>query len=346
MAKHKPHLALIYAGGTIGSEYDESTGGLRPVDFSRLKKFLPELAHINAIVKTFSTHSPKDSSEATPDDWNELAELVARHHDEYDGFVILHGTDTMAYAASALSFMLEGLAKPVVFTGSQLPLNIRRSDGRENILNALELAALRYANGLPRFTEVAILFRHQLYRACRATKVSTEHFEAFESPNFPALAEVGVHFRFREHLLLPPSEIPLTLSKIDPGVVIAYITFFPGIKSRLLGSILRTPGLKAVILETFGAGNIPNDPEILDLLQEAAARQIIMVNTTSCTWGSVRQDEYAAGRRVAETGAFSARDMTREACVAKLYYLLSAFSDPREIRELWNSSLRGELTHQ
>lgn len=344
MAKRKPRLALIYAGGTIGSEYDAITGALKPVDFTRLKKFLPELAHLNAIVETFSTSQPKDSAEATPEDWNELADLVGRHHDSFDGFVILHGTDTMAYAASALSFMLEGLARPVVFTGSQLPLNIRRSDGRENILNALELAALRDAKGQPFFAEVTILFRHQLLRATRATKISTDHFEAFESPNFPPLAEIGVHFRFREHLLLPPAEGPFRIRNINTDQTLAYLTFFPGLKAQMIGNVVRTPGLRAIVLETFGTGNITNDPEILDLLSEAYQKNIVLINISSCKRGSVRQDTYAAGRRLASLGALSAYDMTREACVAKLYYLLSVASAYEEVSALWVRNLRGEFT--
>jgi len=344
VANRKPRLALIYAGGTIGSEYDAITGALKPLDFTRLKKFLPELAHLNAIVETFSTSHPKDSAEATPEDWNELAGLIAQHHDAFDGFVILHGTDTMAYAASALSFMLEGLARPIVFTGSQLPLNVRRSDGRENILNALELAALRKASGKPLFTEVTILFRHQLHRANRATKISTDHFEAFESPNFPPLADIGVHFRFREHLLLPFAERPFRIRKINADLPLAYLTFFPGLKAQLIRNTLLTPGLRAIVLETFGTGNIPNDPETLDVLREAFEKHIVLISISSCKRGSVRQDTYAAGRRLASLGALSAYDMTREACVAKLYYVLSVASNPEKIKALWMHNLRGEIT--
>lgn len=344
MVSRKPRLALIYAGGTIGSEYDAATGALKPVDFSRLKKFLPELAHLQATVETFSTRRPKDSAEATPEDWNELATLVAQYLQAFDGFVILHGTDTMAYAASALSFMLEGLDRPVVFTGSQLPLNIRRSDGRENILNALELAALRKADGQPVVSEVTIVFRHQLYRAVRATKISTEHFEAFESPNFPPLADIGVSFRFREQLLRPLPGRLFRLQTIKPDVAIAYLVFFPGIKAAVIRNIISTTGLRAIVLETFGAGNIPNDPEIVELLHEAQQKQILLINITSCKRGSVRQEAYAAGRRLASLGALSAYDMTREACIAKLYYVFSVTSNSEEARTLWMQNLRGEVT--
>ncbi|MCS6979769.1 MAG: asparaginase [Flavobacteriales bacterium] len=344
MKKARPHIALLYAGGTIGSERDVQSGALRPVDFSRLRTFLPELSTMAMRVSAYSVRNPKDSSEVTPEDWNELAGLVASLRESHDGCVILHGTDTMAYAASALSFMLEGLDRPLIFTGSQLPLNVRRSDGRENILNALELAALRKPDGSPVLSETAILFRNRLLRATRATKISTAHLDAFESPNFPDLAEVGVDFHFRSDCLWQSPVPEFRVHLIDPSVVVGYVTVIPGLRLAALENALRLPALRALVIETFGAGNMPDIPGLGATLQKARRQGIVLVNITSCKRGAVRQEMYQAGRRLAEAGVLSAADLTREACVAKLYYLLSRYHAPERVEALWSQNLRGELT--
>ncbi|MCS6981730.1 MAG: asparaginase [Flavobacteriales bacterium] len=344
MTSHVPRIALIYAGGTIGSELDPQTGTLRPVDFGRLRRWLPELEDLHISLSPLSVKRPKDSSEATPADWNELGQMISDNYEAFDGFVVLHGTDTMAYTASALSFMLENLAKPVIFTGSQLPLNIRRSDGRENILTALEIATMRRPDNRPVLNEVSLLFHHKLFRACRATKISTEHFDAFESPNFPPLAEVGVEIKWNDHLLKSFPSRPFQFSPIREDILLAYLPLFPGFKAEILQTIVELENMQVLVLETFGTGNAPDDPNILTWIRRAGQKGIPIINISSCKRGGVRQTQYETGRRLAEAGALPAFDMTREACVAKIYYLLSRSISIESWEKYWYCDLRGEIT--
>ena len=344
MSTDKTRIALIYAGGTIGSQLDFKSGGLKPVDFNKLTFLLPEIETLNVQITSFSVHQPKDSAEAGPEDWNELAAIILSQYEFFDGFVVLHGTDTMGYAASVLSFILEGLSKPVLFTGSQLPLNIRRSDGRENILTAIELASLQNEERKAIIQEVGILFHHKLYRGNRATKISTEHFDAFESPNYPPLAEIGVSIKVNDDRLWLAPHTKFYVTPIQAKIKIGFVTLFPGISAEHVKSVGVMNGLSALVLETLGAGNAPYDKQLLKEIRNLIEKGVWVINLTSCKRGSVRQEEYAAGYRLASLGVLSAFDLTREACIAKLYYLLSKTLSRSDFNKYWNQSLRGELT--
>ena len=321
----KPHILLIYTGGTIGSFRDVQTGSLKPLPFSNIRKLLPEIEQLDIGLDHLSLRNPVDSSDMDPDIWAELAGLIEKNYADYDGFVVLHGTDTMAYTASALSFMLRGLRKPVIFTGSQLPVNIIRTDGRENLVTALEIAALK-TGGHPAVREVCIYFEYKLYRGNRALKVSSEHFNAFDSPNFPPLAEAGVHIDLNTKYLRKGSGKALTVFK-NVCREIAVVKLFPGMNPQVLASVLHTPGLKALVLETFGSGNASAKPEFLDVLAGAVRQNIIVANVTQCMSGKVEQGLYETGRGMESVGVIGAGDMTTEAAVTKLMYLLARFGE-------------------
>lgn len=338
----KPHILLIYTGGTIGSFREPESGALKPLPFSDIRQFIPEIEHLTLDLEHISLPIPVDSSDMNPDLWVKLAEIIEQAYEKYDGFVVLHGTDTMAYTASALSFMFRGLKKPIIFTGSQLPVNIVRTDGRENLVTALEIASLQ-EEGIPSVQEVCIYFEYKLYRGNRAVKVSAEHFNAFDSPNFPPLGEAGVHIELnRKFLRKTNSKKPEVTKQLCREI--AVLKIFPGMNTNILSSILKTEGLKALIIETFGSGNAPTDKPFLDLIQNAVESGIVVANVSQCLSGSVEQTLYATGRGLEHAGVLGAGDMTTEAVITKLMYLLGNYPDISKVKELFSQNLRGELS--
>ena len=346
MADQPSKLLLIYTGGTIGMIKDYETSALRPFDFENIKERIPELQLVDCQLETVSFEQPIDSSDMTPDSWRRIAEIIENHYEDHDGFVVLTGTDTMSYTASALSFMLEYLRKPVIFTGSQLPIGDLRTDAKENLITAIQVASAR-ENGVPRIQEVALYFEYKLYRANRTTKVSSEQFEAFESPNFPNLAESGVHLTFNDALLrrLRPDEsgMELTVRK-EMSSDVLILKLFPGITDTTVRHLLSTPGLKGVVLETYGAGNAPTAAWFLDCLSEAIEKGVHIVNVTQCVSGSVLQGLYEASSKMRRMGVLSGRDITTESALAKLRYLLTFDLTREEFKTHFERPLRGELS--
>lgn len=333
-------VLIIYTGGTIGMMTDPRTGALRPMDLAHLEEHVPELERMNVKLDAVSFERPIDSSDMRPADQVRIAQLIGQHYGDHDGFVILHGSDTMAYTASALSFLLEGLAKPVVLTGSQLPIGTIRTDGKENLLTAIEIAAAK-VDGRPMVSEVAVYFEYSLYRGNRTVKVHAERFEAFRSPNWPVLAEAGVHIRYDHQALLPRRNGPLVVhERLDDQVGV--IRLFPGIRADWVRHALGTPGLKAAVLTTFGSGNGPTEADFLAALQEASARGITLVNVTQCVGGRVEQGRYITSRAFAEMGIVSAYDMTVEAAVTKLMFLLA--TDPGNAARRFMEDIAGEVS--
>lgn len=336
-------VLLIYTGGTIGMVADPVSGRLMPFDFSHLKDMVPELGRleINLVGEAFDP--PVDSSDITLTHWRQMAQLVHDRYNDYDGFVILHGTDTMSYTASALSFMFENLAKPVILTGSQLPIGVLRTDGKENLITAIQLAALE-KQGAPVIQEVAIYFGSSLYRGNRTQKYSAEDFNAFKSPNLRALAEAGIHLQFKNDLLLRPSA-GCSFS-MNPGLAseVAVLRLFPGISGKVVEAVCNAPGLRGLILESFGSGNGPTAQWFIDVLQKARARGLVIVNVTQCATGFVEQGRYAASASFQQLGIISGGDMTTEAAVTKLMHVLHMHHTQDDIEREMLRSLRGELT--
>lgn len=340
--KNKSSLLLIYTGGTIGMINDPKTGRLRPFDFRHLTAQIPELEKFQVRIDTISFEHPIDSSNMKPEIWLELAHLIGSNYNSYDGFVILHGSDTMAFTASALSFLLENLAKPVILTGSQLPIGTIRTDGKENLITAIEIAAQRI-NGKPAVNEVCVYFEYRLYRGNRTHKWNSEHFRAFQSPNYPLLAEAGVHLNYNTAALMPASGKKLKVHGVlDTNV--AVLKLFPGITPAVVSSLLNAKGLKAVILETFGSGNASTEKWFVALLEKAIKKGIIILNITQCNAGGVIQGRYETSSQLQRIGVTGGGDMTTEAAVTKLMFVLGQTEDRRKAVRLLQQSLRGEIT--
>ncbi|MDD3194959.1 MAG: asparaginase [Paludibacter sp.] len=338
-------VLLIFTGGTISMSEDPATGALRPVDFERLQVLLPELMQIGIRIKSIPFLPLIDSSDVHPVTWEKMALCIEENYDEYDGFVILHGTDTMAYSASALSFMLENLSKPVIFTGAQLPIGSMRSDGKENLLSSIEIAAAK-ENGHPIVPEVCIFFEDTLFRGNRTTKKNAEHFNAFNSYNYPPLAKAGVHIKyFRSFIHYPDPDSKLKL-RLNTNPNIAVLKLFPGISERVIRSILDIDGLRAVVLESFGAGNAPRHQWLFDALKEAIDKDLIIVNRTQCSTGSVEMGRYETSLNLMSAGVISAYDITTEAIVTKLMYLLGEYETTMEVKKWLSVSIAGEMTIQ
>ncbi len=345
---HRASILIIYTGGTIGMKTDAATGALVPFDFSGIYEEFPSLKRLNVAIDVYTMSPVIDSSNVSPGNWIALARLIRDRYDRYDGFVVLHGTDTMSYTASALSFLLENLRKPVVFTGSQIPIGVLRTDGRENLITAIEIAGAR-SGGAPTVPEVSLYFQNRLFRANRTTKRSAEALNAFRSYNYPPLAEVGVNILYHPTAILRPDTAagsgaePLHIAEhLETGVAI--LKLFPGMSETVLRSVLATPGLRGVVLETFGAGNAPTAEWFLHTLEEAIARGLLIVNVTQCGGGRVAMELYETGLRLQKAGVLCGYDMTTEAAVTKLMYLLGQNLPPETTRTLMRRPLRGEFT--
>lgn len=335
-------VLIIYTGGTIGMLADARTGALRSMDIAHLEEHVPELERMNVRLDAVSFAQPIDSSDMRPADWIRIAQLIGTHYADHDGFVVLHGSDTMAYTASALSYLLEGLGKPVILTGSQLPIGTIRTDGKENLLTAIEIAAAR-SNGTPQVAEVAVYFEYSLYRGNRTVKVHAERFEAFRSPNWPVLAEAGVHIRYDRQAILPMRTGPLKVhERMDDNVGV--IRLFPGIRAEWVRHALATPGLRAAVLTTFGSGNGPTDAAFLNALREARQRGITLVNVTQCVGGRVEQGRYVTSKAFMDMGVVSAQDMTVEAAVTKLMFLIAQGHSEGSLANAFAAPICGELT--
>jgi len=340
-------LLLIYTGGTIGMKRGAEGEGLQPFDFSQILEEVPEIDSFGIEIDYHSFNPLIDSSDVEPSMWVSLARIIKKNYSRYDGFVVLHGTDTMAYSASALSFMLDGLTKPVIFTGSQLPIGVPRTDGRENLISAIQLASEKDSEGHPRVPEVCIFFNSLLLRGNRATKSNCDVFNAFQSPNLPPLAEAGIDIRFEDKLIRKPLDWYQDLSintMLDTRVSILKV--HPGITPEVVSHILCGPESRAVIIETYGSGNAPSKPWFLDIVRQAVGMGKIILNVTQCLSGTVNMDIYETGKALKNAGVVSGYDSTTEAALGKLFHLLGRTDDPQRVKDLLSRNLKGEITIQ
>ena len=341
----KSSILMIYTGGTIGMKQDPVDMTLKPFDFSQILDEVPELKKFAFRVDAFTFNPLIDSSDVEPSMWQKLADLIKERYDDYDGFVILHGTDTMAYSASALSFMLENLSKPVVFTGSQLPIGVPRTDGKENLVSAVEIASARDSIGHSIVPEVSIYFNSKLLRGNRSTKTSSEAFSAFSSPNFPSLAEAGISIKYDLGAIRRPDfwEEPLKIStELDTRVSILKI--HPGITPQVMRYFLCGPETRAVILETYGSGNAPSKQWFTDIIREASEMGKIIMNVTQCLSGTVDMSIYATGKALKELGVISGQDITTEGALGKLFYLMGKSKDNHCVKKRLGENLQGEIS--
>ena len=337
-------VLLIYTGGTIGMIQNPETGALENFNFDQLLHHVPEIKQFNLDIFSYAFTPPIDSSDMNPTFWAELVGIIYSNYERYDGFVILHGTDTMAFTASALSFMLEGLMKPVILTGSQLPIGALRTDGKENLLTAIEIAAAKNPDGTPIVPEVCVFFHEKLMRGNRTTKISAENFDAFESNNYPLLAHSGIEIQYHRHFIKPynPESELIPHYEMDSNILI--LSLFPGIQPGIVEQVLRSPELKGIIFRTFGSGNAPRFPWLTEALTEATKRGKIIVNITQCSTGSVKMRMYETGRQLLEAGIISGNDSTVEAALTKLMYLLGQGLSPENIRSEMKRSIAGEIS--
>lgn len=338
-----PHILIIYTGGTIGMMRDYKTNVLKAFDFDRIYKRIPELNHLDCTIDSISFDDPIDSSNMNPLHWKTIAETILSNYDKADGFVVLHGSDTMAYTASAISFMFKNLSKPIIFTGSQLPIGDLRTDAKENMITAIEIAS-NQSYQKPTITEVCIYFEYKLYRANRTTKISAEQFEAFDSPNYPDLAESGVHLKFNKHYLLSHNyNEELLLRKINNKNIVL-LKLFPGISQAVVEHVFDTPNLDGIIIEAFGSGNAPTSDWFIALLKDTLKKNIPIVDITQCVVGSVVLGKYETSAQLLEMGLINGYDITTEAALTKLMYILSNTHTKDNLKMLFESSLRGEIT--
>jgi L-asparaginase len=337
-------VLLIYTGGTIGMKEDPVDGTLKPFDFNGILEEVPELRKFTLRIDSHTFDPLIDSSDVEPSLWQALASLILERYDDYDGFVILHGTDTMAYSASALSFMLENLGKPVIFTGSQLPIGSLRTDGKENLISAVEIATAKDSHGHPMVPEVCICFNSQLFRGNRSVKVNATGFDAFKSPNYPPLATAGISIKYNNSFIHYGYDRRKGLSihtVLDTRVSV--LKLHPGITEQAVRDILLGSGSRAVILETYGSGNAPCRPWFLDIVREAS-RSKILLNVTQCQSGDVDMDIYATGRTLKDAGVICGHDITTESALGKLFYLMGGHEDNSQVKTLLEKNLKGEIS--
>jgi len=340
--KPEASVLIIYTGGTFGMRND-SSGSLRPFDFREMISEIPSLKAFDLLIQVLAFKNPIDSSNVKPAHWVEIGKVVSEHYDEFDGFVVLHGTDTMAYTASALSFMLGNLTKPVIFTGAQLPISAPRTDARENLIAAIEIASKK-VEGVPMVPEVCIYFNYMLIRGNRAKKVESSHFDAFESENYPPLAKSGVTIdynipyirKFEAHKKLE------FFGKWDDSVT--YLKLFPGISDNIEGNVFRNKNLKGIVMETYGSGNAPTDDWFLDCIKESIDRGLIILNVSQCLGGRVIQGKYETSKSLQKIGVIGGKDITSEAAITKMMYLLGRYNDQEKVKKMISVPISGEMT--
>ncbi len=343
MNSDRSSILIIYTGGTIGMLKDPLSGSLKPINFQKIMKQIPEIRDLGFHIDAVSFDPPIDSSDINPDTWIRLAKIIEQRYKEFDGFVILHGTDTMAYSASALSFMLENLSKPVIFTGAQLPIGAVRTDGKENLITSMLIAGAK-EYGKPVIPEVCIYFESKLSRGNRTTKVNAEHFNAFQSANYPYLAKAGVHMVYNREFVRYPGRFRKLIVHKKLETHIAILRLFPGMTPEYLDAILGYSQMKALILETYGAGNAPTGYWFLKRIKQAVDRGVILLDVTQCSRGSVEMGRYETSRHLLKAGVVSGYDITTEAATTKLMVLMARDLKPDEVKMLLNKSLKGEIT--
>lgn len=343
MKTQNSKILLIYTGGTIGMMKDYQTGVLRAFEFDNIYHRIPELSHLDCVIDSVSFEKAIDSSDMNPKHWINIAETIENQYDNYDGFVVLHGSDTMSYSASALSFMLEGLSKPVIFTGSQLPIGDLRTDAKENLITSIQLAALK-ENGFSVIQEVGLYFEYKLYRGNRTTKINAEHFQAFTSMNYPTLAESGVHLKVMKENLLPRKENETLKIWKEFDQNVAIIKVFPGITENMLNSFFSIPDLKAVIMETYGSGNAPTEKWFLASIEKAINSGIHIINVTQCSGGSVILGKYEASEHLKKMGIINGKDITTEAAITKTMILLKKNKNRNLFKISFEENLCGEIS--
>lgn len=339
----KPKILLVYTGGTIGMMKDAVSGALKAFNFGKLLQKIPELKLLDCDIETISFEKPIDSSNMNPEHWVAIAEIIEKNYHAFDGFVVLHGSDTMSYTASALSFMLENLSKPVIFTGSQLPIGDLRTDAKENLITAIQIAALRENAGTI-IQEVCLYFEYKLYRANRTTKINAEHFKAFTSPNFPFLVESGVHLKLNKDSFLVENQSKNLIVHKNFNQNVAIIKLFPGINETVLNAIFEIKQLCGVVLETYGAGNASTEKWFLSLIEKAIKKGIVVVNVTQCSGGSVSMGDYETSTALKNLGVVSGKDITTEAAITKLMFLLGQKNTIVDFKKKFETAICGEIS--